>query len=282
MPAAPENSPRPTAPAGVSVVPRRLEVDFPDDVPKYWCNGSPFMTHILNVYTLLVPENERYYIRRLRPQLKNVEDEKHREELLRFFRQEGQHGTSHEKYWRNLKSQGLMAEPLVRMVNFLAYRVVEPLLPQKLQLAMIACVEHINAYLGHIFLSGNLLSESNWRIRYLFEWHFAEEIEHKSVAFDAYQRACGSYFLRLIAGVLTFSMFYSIILLGTLYLLTKDGQLVRLRTWQDCIDLLIRKRVLKHTIMHMLDFLKPSFHPWNLQDYHLAQDVLQRKELKAL
>jgi hypothetical protein len=49
----------------VQIVPRKLITEFDDEIPRYWCNDSAFMTHMLNTYTLLIPDNESYYIRHL-------------------------------------------------------------------------------------------------------------------------------------------------------------------------------------------------------------------------
>lgn len=41
--------------------------------------------------------------------------------------------------------------------------------------------------------------EQNWSD--LYEWHLAEEIEHRNVAYDAYYKIYGGYFYRLVVGV---------------------------------------------------------------------------------
>jgi predicted metal-dependent hydrolase len=34
----------------------------------------------------------------------------------------------------------------------------------------------------------------------MIEWHFVEELEHRTVAFDVYDHVCGGYFYRLVIG----------------------------------------------------------------------------------
>jgi predicted metal-dependent hydrolase len=34
----------------------------------------------------------------------------------------------------------------------------------------------------------------------MIEWHFVEELEHRTVAFDVYDHVCGGYFYRLVVG----------------------------------------------------------------------------------
>ena len=90
----------------VKLSPRTLTWDFASNTRKYWFGGSPALTHFLNVYTLLVPDNERYYIRALLPCLKVLDDPEHRAELMQFFRQESMHGVAHQKYWKEMEAQG--------------------------------------------------------------------------------------------------------------------------------------------------------------------------------
>lgn len=262
------------------VTPRRLAVEFPDDVPKYWFNESPFLTHMLNVYTVLVPDNEHYYIRQLRSCLNEIDDASLRSELMRFFRQEGQHGIGHKAFWRNLDQQGIRYQGLVAAVDWFLYRFLEPILPRAVHLSHVACIEHINAYLGQFYLSRGLLKTADERMQLLFEWHFAEEIEHKAVAFDAFQAVSGSYVLRVLGALLVFPLFYLINTTGTFYLLARDGELVKWRTWRDYGRHLFVDGALTHALRSMGRYLKPGFHPWQTQDYELARRFFERADVR--
>ena len=236
------------------------------------------MTHMLNTYTLLVPDNENYYIRHLNRCADKITDPELSERLQSFCRQEAQHGIGHKVYWKNLSEQGISYEGFVRLVGWFNYKLIEPILPQKVHLANIACIEHINAYLGNFYLERNLLGNSDPRMRVLFYWHFAEEIEHKSVAFDVFNEVSGSYVLRLLAAALVFPLFYLLNTCGTFYLLWQDGQFFRLRTWKDFGRFLFREGALLHALGNMLNFLKPGFHPSRLDDYSLVKEFFSRDE----
>jgi predicted metal-dependent hydrolase len=268
-PAARAGRPRPAA--DVSVTPRHAAWDFPADVPRCWFDGSPVRTRTLDVYTLLIPDNERYYIRRLKRSVDRIDDAAQKEELAAFFRQEALHGHAHNAYWANLQRDGIRTGHFTRVVNTFLYRIVEPVLPQRLHLANVAAIEHVNAYFGHIFLDRQLLRNADPRMRRLFEWHFAEEIEHKAVAFDALEAVYPGYATRLAGAALTFPLFYTILFAGTAWMLASQGELLRRRTLRDLYGFWVRDGVLRDSLRYIGRYLRPSFHPWDEDDYPLAR-----------
>jgi hypothetical protein len=89
------------------VTPRRIAWSFPADGPRHWFGGSPALTRFLDTYTLLVPDNERYYVRVLGRCAARIADPARQAELRRFVRQEMLHGQGHSRYWDNLAASGL-------------------------------------------------------------------------------------------------------------------------------------------------------------------------------
>ena len=257
--------------------PRRFLANYSEDTPRHWCEGNAAVTHILNTYTLLVPGNEGFFIRTLKEGLPRMQEPAMREMVMHFSHQEGQHGAGHLRFWRILEKQGYRIRGFQKKVDFCLYRVIERVTPFKLRLSFVACIEHINAYVGHEFLSQDLLRGADPSLRALFEWHFAEEIEHKAVAFDVLQKLAPSYAVRLIGALLVMPLFYFLSSLGTLYLLSQDKLLRRRDTWRALRDHLWRRdHMARRTLKHIRDYLRPAFHPSQLQDMHLAQAVLDR------
>ncbi len=259
----------------VKLSPRTLTWDFATNSRKYWFDGSPAISHFLNVYTLLVPDNERYYIRALVPCLKVLEDPEHRTELMQFFRQESMHGVAHQKYWKEMEAQGCKVQPFVHAVDVLLYKIMEPLQPHRLKMSIVAAIEHVNAVWGHIFLSRNLLEPADPVLRELFSWHFAEEIEHKAVAHRALGAMYPGYFTRALGALVAFPLFYLILLIGTIYLLAGDGELFKRRTMRDLAKLWFKQGFLKDSLYHMLRYFRPGFEPWELDDLTLSMSTIQ-------
>jgi predicted metal-dependent hydrolase len=272
-----------TALASDAIVPRKLYLTLDSDIPRHWCNGSAFMTHMLNTFTLLVPDNENYYIRHLSKCNDDLSDARLASALQQFCRQEAQHGIGHKAYWPTFDKLGLKYRGFVKAIGWFNYRLLEPVLPRAVHLANIACIEHINAYTGSLFLQKNLLEHADPGMKLLFYWHFAEEIEHKSVAFDVFTDLYGSYFLRLLGATLVFPLFYLINTAGTLYLLGQDGCLFRKATWVDFHRFLFRDGALIHTVRSIFDYLRPGFHPSNKNETGLLRSFFaQYRDSKHL
>ncbi len=259
------------------IQPRQFLPKFEEFVPHHWCDGDAMLTHVLNTFTLLVPGNEGYYIRTLKSCMPRIADSAMRHTVRQFMLQEGQHGVGHHRHWQLLESQGYRIAGFHRRVDTLLYRVIEPLTPLELKLSMVACVEHVNAYLGHEFLAQEILKDAEPELRALFEWHFAEEIEHKHVVYDALQAVAPSYALRAVGAAVVLPMFYALMMLGAVNFLKQDKLLFKRSTWSSFArHLWSGHHMLRRTCGHLLAYLRPSFHPWQTDDRALAQSVIDR------
>ena len=154
--------------------------------------------------------------------------------IKHFSYQEGQHGAGHLRFWQILETQGYRIRGFQRRVDFVLYRLIERIgRRSKLKLSRASCIEHVNAYIGHEFLTQEILRVfTPPALKALFEWHFAEEIEHKHVAFDVLQRISPSYLNRFLGAALVLPMFYFLSTLGTLNLLRQDKLLNQRLTWK--------------------------------------------------
>jgi predicted metal-dependent hydrolase len=269
--------------SGVEIVPRRFNGGFPDDIPRYWFRQNPILTNMLNTYTILVPDNEHYYMRNIRRTFESLKDSGLKMRVRKFIQQEGQHGVAHQRYWENLTAQGLKFRGFLKLTGLMSYRFLEALFPLSMQLSIIAAVEHINAYMGHIFLENDLLKEADPRKRLLFAWHFAEEIEHKEVAYDVFQEISGNYLLRIVGMLLTAPLFYLFNLVGTIYFSWQWGKLLSAKSWYDWLRFLfIREKVGFKSLYYLLLYFKPGFHPDQVADRHLAEAFLQSEAFREV
>ena len=258
-------------------VARRFAAPFDSDIPRNWLPAAPSVAALLNTYTVLVPANEAFYMRTLNACLPLLRSPELRDASIAFIHQEAEHGVAHKRYWRNLEQQGYRFRGFERLVEKLTFRVVEKIAPLSLRMSMVSCVEHINAFIGHEFLSQGILRDAHPEVRAMMEWHFAEEIEHKNISFDVLQAVAPSYAMRFAGLALTAPLFYALMTLGMLRFLAQDGLLFRPSIWGQLLRHLgSGHRMLPRTLGHLLAYARPSFHPSQLDNAALAQTVILR------
>ena len=175
---------------------------------------------------------------------------------------------------------GVDFKGFVAAIGWFNYKLLEPLLPRGIHLANIACIEHLNAYLGDFYLQRDLLKNSDPKMKRLFYWHFAEEIEHQRVAFDVFEHLYGSYFLRVIGAFLVITLFFAINTGGTLYFLWQDKCLFRSSTSRECWNFMIKESALINSLRNTLDYLRPAFNPAQKNNYRLAKRFLSDPDNK--
>ncbi len=88
------------------IKPHRIQVSFDDTLPKHWFADSAFLTHMLNTWTAIFPDAERYFVRWSKKALEQVTDAKIKKDIQGFIGQETMHATQHEKLWDILRAQG--------------------------------------------------------------------------------------------------------------------------------------------------------------------------------
>ena len=260
-----------------SITPRRFVEALPGDIPKHWLPGNKVVSSLLNAYTVLVPANEAFYIRTLNACQSRIVDPALRARCQAFIRQEAQHGVAHKRYWDNLDAQGYAYRGFERVVDRAIFRTMDRWGPVWLRASLVSCVEHINAYLGYEFLSQAILADADPRVRELMEWHFAEEIEHRAVAFDLLQAVAPRYIVRL-AGALTTTVLFYLLMTGlAVALLAQDRLLWRRDTLRQAVAHFgAGHRMGLRTLKHLRNYLRRGFHPAQLGGDTLAAGVLAR------
>ena len=237
---------------------RRFRLDPHDklSVRGAWFGGEPRATQLLNAYTLLVPQGERFIIRTCRRYLDRA-DAGLREDLQRLSFQEGGHAREHGRLLAAMRRDGLSLDRFRQLVDGFSYGVLEPLSPAMLRLATAAALEHHNAVIAAFFLRRGLLqAEGAGEIGRLFIWHFAEEIEHKEVVFRLLQLVSRSRLLRALGLAASWTTFLLYLGLGTLLLGVRTRAIFAAGFWQAD-----RNGLLRELVTESWRYLGASFHP---------------------
>ncbi len=267
---------RPYQEEGHAIHARDVHFDF-ESVPMHYIPGEVLATHIVNVMHLVLPEGERAMAMALAEALPHIDDQRLREEVQGFVGQETMHAGSHERARRHLQSLGLDAEGYVHAVSWLVDRVLgdhglngrakRAWLRERL--GLFAGMEHFTAVIGEWLLEAQVLEQKGMHptMLDLVRWHGAEEVEHRSVVFDAYMHLDGGYARRARTALLATATLLPLFIVSTAYLYRKDPSPDKGRFWPlQFVSATARGVIPSWTVFftEMPRYLRPSFHPSQL------------------
>ena len=260
-------------PEGMTLEVRNIEFDLNKQLSKDWLDNDPLKTAFFNALSMSFPAGERFFIDSVRHFRDKVKDPKLKQEISRFIGQEAMHSREHKKYNQMLCEARGYSQRTMEGRTEAAVRLGEKKLSPEGQLAMTCGVEHLTAILADKILKGWMLSNVEPKIRSLWEWHAAEELEHKSVAFDVYMDIGGNYKARKRTLRIFTVNFLLDLLANTTYMLRKDKKLWKWSTLKSGFNFLFAKGgVLREMRSDYLMYFDPGFHPWDDDN----RDLLER------
>ncbi len=192
---------------------------------------------MINVLHLLLPAGERWFVHVYKQALPHIEDERLREDVVGFIGQEAMHAAAHDDVLPHLKRLGLDPTPYTAQVDWLFEKLLgdRTLPPGRARhwwlmerVAMIAAIEHYTAFLGDWVLNAEALDRrgADPTMLDLLRWHGAEEVEHRSVAFDLFMHVDGGYRRRARTWATAFSALVFLWQRGVRFFMENDPHLV--------------------------------------------------------
>ncbi len=178
---------------------RRLDFRFPPTIDPVIMPGSPEESFFYMGISAILPYLEPYLIRTMKAALASGElrDAGLTEQVKQFIGQEGQHYRQHIAF---NKAAGLHDIDEVRALQreigetYERYSKTRSL---RFNLAYAEGFEAATTALGLASFAVRLFDDMNPRPAEIWRWHLVEELEHRTVAFDAYERVAGDYVFRL-------------------------------------------------------------------------------------
>ncbi|MBX3129836.1 MAG: metal-dependent hydrolase [Polyangiaceae bacterium] len=243
-----------------------------DDVPRDWHGGQVAISSFFDNLSLFFPAGERFFVAAVRAHRHSVSDPEVAEAVRVFCAQEGIHGREHARYNEQLRRHGYPAQEMERRVARLLRR-VSRVTPRRWRLAATCALEHFTALMAHLLLSNpRLLEGAHPQMAALWRWHAAEENEHKAVAFDVYQSAGGGYLERTGVMIAATVIFWAKVLEHQLRLMHSSGTLWSWREhWSLIRFLLLEPGGMGQLVWLYLDYFRPGFHPWDLDNRELLE-----------
>ena len=190
--------------------PRKVKFDW-ENTPVDWIPQQPFASYFINEINNILPAGEFWFCRLYNKVLPQITDEKLKQDVQAFIRQEAMHAVAHNSankeylgqrnidIQRNLKIMDWLFNTALADQSF-GQNVPKVLDHQWdiFRLGVIATVEHMTCVLGKYALYNKRWEQlgADPEMIDLIKWHGSEEIEHRTVAFDLYRHLGGSYIAR--------------------------------------------------------------------------------------
>jgi signal transduction histidine kinase/predicted metal-dependent hydrolase len=164
---------------------RVRNLDFHWEIPSA---GAPSMDRAFHLaLSAVFPDGERFFVQSVR-RFESLAEGKLAQDVRDFVRQESIHAREHLAFNKLHEAAGVPLDALTARAaaQLSAIRRRSPIA----QLATTVSLEHFTAVFAmHLLKEPAHLAYATPAERALWRWHAVEEIEHKSVAFDLYQRA---------------------------------------------------------------------------------------------
>jgi uncharacterized protein len=253
-------------PSDVTLTPRNREFDIARCLARDWFDNHAFKTAWFNAMSITFPLGEKFFIDSVRHFADRIDDPKLTEDIRGFCGQEGFHRREHQRYNEALCRQRgydlqVMEARLERNIQR-GYRFLTPMQ----RLATTAAMEHITAILAESALckENPMVSPADSAMQELWQWHAAEEMEHKAVAFDVYRAIGGKEKMRRSAMRQATVFLMLDILMALVHMLRRDKNLWNLRLWREGWRFLFGKGgILRRIGPAYKEYYREGFHPWD-------------------
>lgn len=228
-------------PGPVQIQARKVHFDL-TGIPLEWIPGHPVASAMVNLFNIVLPTAEHWFVRTFNEALPLVGDPRLADDMRGFIGQEATHAETHDQVLADfLTAHDVDYQPILDQVEHIFERVLAPKQfsdPKRRlndlcdRLWLIAAIEHYTALLGDFALNCSWDDHgADPTLMDLFRWHGSEEVEHRSVAHDVAVYFQDSYFSRLRAMSIAVVAVYVYFQRGTWYLLKHDPA-VDMSWWQ--------------------------------------------------
>jgi predicted metal-dependent hydrolase len=239
---------------------RKLTFDVERAAGGIWNPTRPELSHTLNAFQLALPYLEPYFIDAIREASERLDDERLKADAVAFCSQEANHSREHMRYTRYLRQRypGLRDHELA-IRNSLEKSKAEDSLEWRL--AYTAGYEAITGQLARWMFrcSEEWFGNADSEFAAMMTWHAAEELEHRSVAWDVFQAIDTNYALRARGLFAALAKTYADMTPVVTYMLGVDGYAGRLdsklRRFRLRIDFV------SELFPVALHYLAPGYHP---------------------
>ncbi len=246
---------------------RRIRFHFGDTGAartKYFIDGDFAFSHLIATLSGAFPSGEESFIRSVRAVADEIDDPVLKQRIAGFIGQEATHGNEHRRLNDTLIDMGYPIAVFENPTALRWRRRAERTVGRRAHLAGTAAAEHYTAVLAENILSRDEIQgiPGDPEVWNLLNWHALEELEHKSVAFDAYRAIGGTERMRIAVMLVAYLMSVPTTVLMMAVGLARDPVARRhpLRCLRQMHDVL-RGPLLKGIMAQIARYLRRGFHP---------------------
>jgi predicted metal-dependent hydrolase len=254
-------------PADIEVKPRDIRFGVADGHSRYWMNGDPVATAVMNAMSLTFPDGERMFIDAVKAYRSQLSP-KLQEDVRNFIAQEAIHSREHVGLNDLIDPEHYPVDEILAEIRSKIGR-TRAGGPMRMLVATIG-LEHFTAMMAELRIkSDDQFVNVDPAIERMWRWHAMEEMEHKAVAYDVYMEATRGWsplkrYLRRCIGmaIITHSFVQSTIERAT-KLLAADGFSPKAARRAAARYLWIKPGILRRGVGAYLSWYRPGFHPWD-------------------
>ncbi len=176
---------------------RYIEFDFGDDqdFDAEIIPSDPEMSYFMVGLSMILPYLEPYLVQHSLAGQKVIKDPELLHDMQQFSRQEASHYKQHKRFNDRARSAYPGLESLEQQAAADYARFSKKGL--KFNLAFAEGFESLTHPWVIFMWKSGMIKQMHGPLADIFAWHFLEEMEHRTVAFDAYYHLYSSYFYRL-------------------------------------------------------------------------------------
>lgn len=238
---------------------RRPEFSF-NELPKYYFNDNPLISHLLTALSLTFPNGERFFVHSVRNVREQIKTKSLQADVSAFIGQEAMHSHAHEDFNEFAKRVGIDVQPIIDD-EYAKVEKIKEILTDKQKLAVTCALEHFTAIIAQYLLENkDFHAQLHSEAARLWMWHALEETEHKAVAFDVYKEVFNDEVVRKRTMRIITTTFLSRISFITAKLLLNDKK-GRTQWKQHWIAMQQLSKLAKSLLPAYLDYYKTDFHP---------------------
>ena len=252
------------------------ETDFAGAQPRFWNGDDAARTIVLDAFSLMFPAAEHFMLRAMQGVHDRLEDPALKRAVAGFVRQEASHARVHGAYNRGLDARGFAGtRQEARNADFIAE--MDAKIGTRRRIASAAGLEHFTTLIARRLIDDPaIFADADERYRRLWLWHSAEEVEHRSVAFDVHAAlfAGGAWTSRARAMVTSLIMLNVLFWWNAAVLIEGAKDRGRARVWCDVLWFTFGgPGFFRRLLWPTLTYVRPGFHPAGAQAHETEQSA---------